>query len=443
MNYPELQFSLSNAAVWTIVCGAVSNASCAILGCYLLLRRMSLLGDAISHSILLGIAGAFLLTGSIKILPILAGALVVGLLTAALTETLSRAGNVPEDASMGAVFSSLFAVGVVLISALPNVDLDPSCIWQGLIELAPLDRVGIGPWQVPRVLLSLVPMLAATILFVAVLWKELKIVSFDPQLASSMGINAAAVHYLLMGMVAAVTVTSFEAVGSILVVAMVVVPPATAHLLTDRMGRMMALSVVVGIVSAVFGYELARAYDTSVSGMMAVVAGAQFCLAVVAAPRYGLVSRGLHNLRLSLRIVGDDIVAMMYRAEEQARRHDRAAIAIKRLSWRRCIAAGGGGPIAWIAMPQLVLAGAIRPSRDGCALTDGGRTRAQSLVRAHRLWEAYLGEHFELPLDHLHDAAERIEHFLGPKLQEQLASELSAPSRDPHGRDIPPPPVPE
>ena len=141
----------SDAALWTILCASLSNASCAILGCYLLLRRMSLLGDAISHSILLGIAGAFLLTGSIQILPMLVGALVVGLLTVALTETLHGAGNVPEDASMGAVFTSLFAVGVVLIAMLPNVDLDPSCIWQGLIELAPLDRVEIAGRYVPRV----------------------------------------------------------------------------------------------------------------------------------------------------------------------------------------------------------------------------------------------------------------------------------------------------
>ena len=426
----------SDAALWTILCASLSNASCAILGCYLLLRRMSLLGDAISHSILLGIAGAFLLTGSIQILPMLVGALVVGLLTVALTETLHGAGNVPEDASMGAVFTSLFAVGVVLIAMLPNVDLDPSCIWQGLIELAPLDRVEIAGRYVPRVLLSLAPMLGATLLFVGLLWKELKIVSFDPQLARSMGIPARVVHYLLMAMVAAVTVTSFEAVGSILVVAMVVVPPATAHLLTDRLGRMMVLAVGVGILSAIFGYELARAYDTSVSGMMAVVAGLQFCLAVAFAPRYGIISRGTNNLLLSLRIIGDDIVAMLYRTEEHQSLSNEAVGA----SWNRCATAGGKGPAAWLALPQLVLTGAIRGNWTGCHLTEAGRARAQSLVRAHRLWEAYLGEHFDLPLDHLHEAAERIEHYLGPKLQEQLATELSTPDRDPHGREIPPAP---
>lgn len=436
MNELGFQFHFSDAALWTILCASISNASCAILGCYLLLRRMSLLGDAISHSILLGIAGAFLVTGSIQILPMLAGALIVGLLTVAMTETLCRAGNVPEDASMGAVFTSFFAVGVVLIATLPNVDLDPSCIWQGLIELAPLDRVPIAGWEVPRILVSLVPMLVVTLIFVGVLWKELKIVSFDPQLAKSIGIPAGIVHYLLMAMVAAVTVTSFEAVGSILVVAMVVVPPATAHLLTDRLGRMMALSVLVGVLAAVFGYELARRYDTSVSGMMAVVAGGQFCLAVAFGPRYGVISRGTHNLRLSLRIVGDDIVAMLYRAEE----HHPVANQAVEVNWRRCVRAGGNSPIAWLALPQLIATGAIRCNFGGCWLTSAGRARAQSLVRAHRLWEAYLGEHFDLPLDHLHEAAERIEHFLGPKLQEQLATELSTPDRDPHGREIPPPP---
>ncbi|MBL9124503.1 MAG: metal ABC transporter permease, partial [Planctomycetaceae bacterium] len=291
-------------------------------------------------------------------------------------------------------------------------------------------------WHLPRILLSLGPMLAATLLFVGILWKELKIVSFDPQLASAMGFPARLIHYLLMGMVAAVAVTSFEAVGSILVVAMIVVPPATAHLLTDRLSRMMALAVAVGVISAILGYQLARAYDTSVSGMMAVATGVQFCLAVALAPRYGLVVRSANHLLLSLRIIGDDIVAMLYRTEE----HQAQAGPAGGADWGRCVVAGGSGLPAWLALPQLILSGAIRANRAGCRLTDAGRARAQSLVRAHRLWEVYLGEHFDLPLDHLHESAERVEHFLGPKLQDQLARELSAPDRDPHGREIPPPP---
>lgn len=437
MNAGGLEYFASSAALWTILCAAIANASCAIVGCYLLLRRMSLLGDAISHSILLGIAAAFLFTGGIAILPMLAGALIVGLLTAALSETVSRVGRVPEDASMGAVFTSLFAAGVIIISIGPNVDLDPSCIWQGSIELAPLDRVLVAGWAIPRVLVSLAPMLAVVLLFVSILWKELKIVSFDPQLATAMGIRAGVVHYLLMGMVAAVTVTSFEAVGSILVVAMVVVPPATAHLLTDRLGRMMGLAVAVGVLSAILGYALARAYDTSVAGMMAVAAGGQFGLTVALAPRYGLLSRVVQNLLLSLRIVGDDMLAMLYRAEEQAVEGNAAPA----MSWRQCLTAGGAGPLAWMALPALSATGAMRIRSGDCSLTDAGRARAQSLVRAHRLWESYLEEHFSLPLDHLHDPAERIEHFLGPKLQEQLASELAVSDRDPHGREIPPPPA--
>src|SRR5688572_16630916 len=147
---------MSHSALWTIAVGVLTNASCAILGCYLVLRRMSLLGDAISHSILPGIALAFLLAGR-NPLAVFAGAMLMGLLTTLLTQSLHALGKVPEDASMGVVFTSLFAIGVILITnAAPRVDLDPGCVLYGLIELTPLDMVEIAGIEVPRTLPVLV-----------------------------------------------------------------------------------------------------------------------------------------------------------------------------------------------------------------------------------------------------------------------------------------------
>ena len=421
-----------SAAAWTILVGSLCNATCGLLGCYLVLRRLSLLGDAISHAVLPGIVIGFLLSGSLGFLPVFLGAMAVGVLTAFLTQTLKSFGNVPEDAGMGVVFTSLFALGVLLLTNFARqVDLDPGCVLYGLIEFVPLDTVPILGWEVPRALGPLGVSLIATGSFVGLFWKELKIASFDPQLATSMGINAMVVHYLLMGMVAGVTVAAFESVGSILVIAMLIVPGATAHLLTDRLGLMMFWAVVVGIVAAVFGYLGAVVWNTSVAGMMAVVVGGEFALAVIAAPRHGLLAKALRNLSLSLRIVGEDILARLYRLEEAA--GGRVSTTSEEV---RVFA---GRSTRWLATALLRGRGdVVRAAFGRLELTDSGRERARSLVRAHRLWEAYLGEHFDLPLDHLHEPAERVEHFLDPTLQAKLEAELRNPNRDPHGRVIPP-----
>jgi ABC-type Mn2+/Zn2+ transport system permease subunit len=435
MNDLALWFEANRLAIWTMVIGAICNSACAILGCYLVLRRMSMLGDAISHAILPGIVIAFLFSGTLGSWPVFVGALIVGVLTAFLTQSLHGLGNVSEDSSMGVVFTSLFALGVFLMrNFADSVHLDADCALYGQIDLVAFDRVTWGRIEVPRALLPMGCALVAAIVFVIGFWKELKLVSFDPALATAMGISAGVMHYLLMAMVAAVTVASFEAVGSILVIAMLIVPGATAHLLTDRLWLLIVWSVVVAVLSAVLGYLGAAAWNTSVAGMMCVAAGAQFTLAVIFAPRHGLLGKAFQRLQLSLRIVGEDLVAMLYRTEELATTNE-----APELRWQDCIRAVGGGWVAWLSLPQLRLRGDIRMTGSLIQLTDQGRRLAQSLVRSHRLWEAFLVKHFHLPLDHVHEPAERIEHYIGPQLQERLAAELRDAGVDPHGREIPPP----
>lgn len=423
-------------AFWTIVAGILCNSTCAVLGCYMVLRRMSLLGDAISHAVLPGVVVAVLWSGELSGWQVFVGAVAVGLLTAFLTQALASFGNVAEDSSMGVVFTSLFALGVILITQFATqVDLDPGCVLYGLIEFVPLDTV---PWmglEIPRAVITLGVVALLTLFFVTLLWKELKIVAFDAGLATAMGISAVTVHYLLMAMVAVVTVASFEAVGSILVIAMLIVPPATAHLLTDRLWVMQLLAVVCACLSAIIGYFLAEYWNTSVAGMMAVVAGGLFTLSVIFAPQHGLLIKAIRKFRLTLRIVKEDILAVLYRVEERGRRDDRE----RTLSSVECRRFAGGGWMPRLAVPLLSAKGLIVRARDDqFELTGAGRARAASLVRSHRLWEAYLEKHFELPRDHLHEPASRIEHYLGPDLQHELSEELATPQQDPHGQVIPP-----
>jgi manganese/zinc/iron transport system permease protein len=421
---------------WTVTIGVLGNVSCALLGCYLVLRRLSLLGDAISHAVLPGIALAFVFTGTITGLPIVAGAMLVGVLTALLTQSLHSLGRVPEDSSMGVVFTSLFALGVILITrAASHTDLDPGCVLYGNIDIAAIDLVPLGGMWVPRSVPTLAVVFLLTLGFVLLLWKELKVVSFDPALASAMGISAGLVHYLLMGMVAGVTVASFEAVGSVLVIAMLIVPAACAQLLTDRLRWMLVWAAVVAVLSSLVGYLAARRWNTSTAGMMAVVAGVQFGLAVLLAPRHGVLAKVLRNARLGLRIACEDVIAALYRAEEAASLGERPAASVPEPQVHGVV----GGLLGRMAVPLLSWRGLVARLGDGrLALSPAGRVQARSLVRSHRLWESYLAAHFELPLDHLHEPAERMEHFLDPVLQEELADALHHPHRDPHGRAIPP-----
>jgi manganese/zinc/iron transport system permease protein len=426
---PQLGDSRELAApLWTMLVGIVTNASCGILGCYLVLRRMSLLGDAISHAVLPGIALGYLFSGSVAGLPILLGAMALGVVTSVLTDAISRLGRVPEDSSLGIVFTSLFALGVIMLQAWArHADLDADCVLYGLIDFAGVDMTEIFGLEISRPLIMLVPALVITLLVVTIFWKELKIVAFDPALAAAMGFRVGAVHYLLMALVSAVTVASFESVGSILVVAVLVVPAATAALITDRLGWMMAWSVAIGATSAVFGYLLAVPLASSVAGAMAVVAGIQFAVAVLFSARSGLVSQWLRNQALAVRIAAEDVLARLYRAEEsgsagQGRGEQVPGVAGRLARWRL---------LRW---------GWVAPDDGGMlTLTDAGRSAARSLIRAHRLWETYLDTHFDLPRDHLHEAAERMEHFLGKELQEKIAAELADRAVDPHGKQIPPP----
>lgn len=423
-----------NIALRTIAVGVVSNICCALVGTFLVLRRMSLLGDAISHAVLPGIILAVIFTGRLDGWPVLLAALLVGVATAVGAQSLQGFGQVSEDSSLGVVYTSLFALGVVMLKVfLPKGHVDVECVLYGTIDTAGIiPRYWLGvPW--PPALLKLLPVLFAVVAFIVIAWKELQIVSFDAALARAMGLPARLIHLALMGVVAMVTVASFESVGSILVVPMLIVPAATARLLVDRLSSTLIVASLAATTAAVLGYLASVAslgslkFPPSAAGMMAVVAGLQLGLAVLFSPRYGLASRWLRNLLLAVKIAAEDIVARLYRAEERGL--EVAVAEDASTSWL----------VRLLARFRVRRQGWVERHAGKSQLTSRGRQQAQSIVRAHRLWESYLATHFELPRDHLHEPAERMEHFLDAALQERLESELAGQPLDPHGSPIPPP----
>lgn len=266
-------------AFWIILTGSLVAVTCGLLGCFLVLRKMSMVGDAISHAVLPGIVIAFLLSGSRETLPMLLGAGATGLLATFLIEYFHRRAGLQTDAAIGVVFTFLFAVGIILISAFAGqVDIDQDCVLYGEIAYVPIDLwvTGNGTVMGPRPVYILSGVLLLVAAFIRLGYKELKLTSFDPAFASAMGISTALWHYLLMAAVSITTVSSFESVGAILVIAFLIGPPATAYLLTHDLKRMLAITVVLGVVIAFAGYWMAYWLNASIAGCMAVVTGLCF-----------------------------------------------------------------------------------------------------------------------------------------------------------------------
>ncbi len=423
---------------WIVLAGVLAAVSAALVGNFLVLRKMSLLGDAISHAILPGLAVAFLISDSRSSLPMFIGAVIVGLATAAFTEWIRRVGRVDEGASMGVVFTSLFALGLVMIvQAADHVDLDPGCVLYGAIELTPLDTVALWGLDIPRVVIVLGTVSLLNLLFVTLFFKELKLTSFDPALATTLGFPAWLIHYLLMTQVAITAVASFESVGNILVVAMLVVPPAAAYMLTDRLGVMILLSVLIGSAAAVLGHlsaliipEWFGYHSTSTAGMMAVMTGVLFTLAASFGPRHGILVRMVRRQLLAWRILREDIVGLLYRlAERQIDQKANFTFITQRLLATR-----------WetrIALFSLRRGGLITSGHEGYRLTTAGVSRAEQVVRSHRLWETYLVTEAGIPDERIHEHAELFEHFTGDQLNRRLSDAAESPTTDPHGSHIP------
>lgn len=278
---------------WIAITAMLSALACAIPGCFLVLRRMSMMGDAISHAVLPGLAVAFLITHSRDSLTMFLGAALVGILTAVFVEAVHRHGQVEESAAMGVVFTSLFALGLVLlVRGADHVDLDAGCVLYGAMELVPLDTVDVAGHEIPRAVLKMGAMVLFNALFVLALFKELTISTFDPALSDTVGINSKLMNLALMAVVAVTAVAAFESVGSILVIAMLIVPAATAQLLTQRVPTLLAVAVITATLSAWLGHLGAIALpplvgfeDTNTAGMMAVASGLLFTLAVLFAPK--------------------------------------------------------------------------------------------------------------------------------------------------------------
>ena len=277
----------------------VTAVACALPGAFLVLRRMTLMSDAISHAILPGIVLAFFLTESLSSPLLILAAAGTGVLTVVFVELLERTKLVKEDAAIGLTFPALFSIGVILISRFArNVHLDMDAVLLGELAYAPLNRLKVFGYDLgPASLYVMGTMLALNLIFILLFYKELKLATFDASLAATLGFAPGVIHYGLMTLVSMTTVGAFDAVGSILVVALIAGPPATAYLMTDRLSRMLIFSAIIGSVNAVSGYWVAFLFDVSIAGSIATMTLLIFVLVFLVVPNRGLIAIARRHAR--------------------------------------------------------------------------------------------------------------------------------------------------
>lgn len=422
------QWSVPFTWVWKeeTLCSVLVGVACGVLGCFVVLRRMALIGDALSHAILPGVVLAFIATQSTDISKLFLGALMAGVVAAVLIRIVSQVSRTKEDSAIGIVFTALFAFGVILASSLPRgTHFDLKCFLFG-------DPLAVGRQDLIMMGIIAPLVLLAVFLF----YNRLKLISFDPVVAAAMGISVTAMHYLLMGLLSATVVAGLKTTGVVLVVAMVITPASAAYQLCDRLWSMLVLAGVFGAISAAAGMSLAFVTNSPTGPAMVLVATAIFAVAMLLSPRHGLVLQAVRRRRVRYHIDGEDIIkAISRRAETGATVLAEDIAQATGLSSARV-----GSTIRALAREGLVSRGSRDPAHAnsaGYSLTSSGQHRANELVRAHRLWESYLADEAKIPMDTIHDEAERLEH--AHELADEIDARLGFPTHDPHGEVIPAP----
>lgn len=406
-----------------LAAASLVGVTCGILGCFIVLRNMALIGDAISHSILPGVVIGYVIAGY-SLLAFFAGAVAAGFVTAVLITWLQRNVKTKEDSAIGITFTVMFALGVMGISIInrKGVHLDLKDFLFGTI---------LGVSDQDLLLSTLIALF--TIGCVIVFYRFFFITTFQPVIARTLGISSKTMHYFLMLLLSFAIVASLQSVGVILVVAMLIIPASTAYLLTNRLRTMVIISAIVGLASAVIGLMAAILLNTTPGPAMTVMAGVVYGIVVLVAPEKGLLIDAVRRRKRKRRILVEDVLKQLFKLG------DSRPVAVSTL--REKLAYPGRRLMR--ALGALRSQGLLEGTNDEIGLTLQGRVHALKLIRAHRLWETFLAERFNLTQEQIHDQAEQYEHLLPEQLLDKIDEGLGHPQLDPHGSPIPKAPYPK
>ena len=405
-------------AIRALIASSIVGITCGLLGSFIVLRNMALIGDALAHAILPGVVIAFYIVG-LSTLSIFIGSVAAGLVTAIIITWIQGNVNTKNDAAIGIVFTTMFAIGVVGISTIsrsPGVHLDlKDFLFGTTLGISNEDiylLIGIGIYVV---------------ISVAVFYRYLFVSTFQPVIAETMGISVRMIHYFLMLLLSFVIVASLRAVGIILVVAMLITPASSALLLSNKLNKVVIISALIGLGSAVIGMFLAIQFNTTPGPMMAIMATSFYILAVFLSPQKGLLFKTIRNRKLRNRIHLEDTLKQAFRLQQQG------TLTFKNLQEKL----GYNTNLLRKNLNKMARKD-ILDLKPQLTLTSDGEIMANKLIRAHRLWETYLVTEMGLSAEQIHEDAEKYEHLLTDDMLDEVDAKLGFPKEDPHGSPIPP-----
>lgn len=405
-------------AVRALIASMLVGVMCGILGCFIVLRNMALIGDALSHAILPGIVVAFILFGY-STLGFFIGSVTAGLLTAVGITWIQQKIKTKNDAAIGIVFTAMFSLGVIGISWISKeqgVHLDLKDFLFGNV-------LGVSDEDLYLTFGITLYVIASVIVF----YRYLFISTFQPVIAETMGISTKLIHYFIMLLLSFAVVASLRTVGVILVVAMLITPASTALLLTHRLKRVIILAAIIGMISAFTGLVVAVIFETTPGPAMAVVATIIYLSVALLSPTKGIVFRFFQKRKQEKKIRREDILKQTFRMASGGRATIEALMEKLAITQKSLLN----------HLQKLQKRDYLQIQGDSVRLTTAGHEEARRLVRAHRLWETYLVDQIGLNEEQIHEEAEKYEHLLTDEILDEVDQELGFPTIDPHGSPIP------
>ncbi len=405
-------------AIRALMASSMIGVMCGILGVFIVLRNMSLIGDALSHAVLPGVVLGFVVAGY-SVLGFFTGAVLAGIVTAVLITWLQRNVPIKNDAAMGIVFTAMFSIGVMWISRISRQD----GVHLDLKDFLFGNALGVSNEDLYLTAMITVFVIVSVIVF----YRYLFATTFQVVIAETLGIPVKAVYYFLMLLLSLAIVASLKAVGVILVVSMLIAPAATALLLSDKLQYVIVISAFVGLFSAILGLILAILLETTPGPAMAVTATLFFLLAVCFSPKKGMLFKYLHQNSIRKKVELEDTL------KQSLKLHELNDLTLGNLVNRL----GFSERKVNRYLSKLRQANLVEIQGATIGLNERGIKAANKLVRAHRLWETYLVNQAGMNQSQIHDHAERLEHILTDDVLDEVDKELGYPNIDPHGSPIP------
>lgn len=422
-----MQLFSSINAVLVLLGSMLLGLGAGVIGCFAFLRKRSLLGDALAHAALPGVCGAFMLTGTKDPLVILGGAMISCWLGALSVEWIVRHTRVKEDSALGMVLSVYFGLGILMLTHIQK---------SGAASQSGLDKFlfGQAASMLDRDVIILGGLSVFMLIVVALAYKELKLVSFDPEFAAAIGMPIRTIQIGLATLIVLAVSLGLQAVGVVLMAAMLVSPAAAARYWTDRLSLLLITAGLFGALSGSLGAFASYIIPNTPTGPAMVVAiTVIFFVSLAIAPRRGVLARLIRVRRNQRKTATENVLRTLYRYGEEHADWSKPRSTGDILRYRQMKTA-----VLHKTLAQLISDGLVTVTDDGAyLLTEQGISNAARITRLHRLWELYLTRRLEIAPDHVHDDAEQIEHILTPELEARLVAVLESPEEDPHRRPIP------